>query len=239
MKIVFYLGIFLALLVGLSGAASATSYVLTVQTGSSAYSSSANITVTGQVSPAPGPSTSVFVRVFNPSMVLATEAVATVNGTTGIYSCSFVAGGSPAWTNGVYTVNATWGAYGPVIFRTATFSWSSSASTSTTATSTTSSQPTSSSSTSTSSTTPPTSSTTSTASATTSASSTITSTSIETSSSSTSSVTSTNTSASTSESVPEFPFQIIAVAAFSALVAGSYLLFRKRKGVSTSPGPIQ
>jgi len=239
MKLAFFFGIILALLMGLSGAASATSYVITVQTGTSSYSSSANITVTGQVSPAPGPSTSVFVRVFNPSMVVATETVAPVNGTTGIYTCSFYAGGSPAWIDGVYTVNSTWGAYGPVIFGTTTFSWSSSAVTSTTTTSTSSSQPSSSTSTSITSTTPTTSLTTSATSTTTSVSSTFTSTSTQTSSSPTSSTTSINTSTSTSGSVPEFPYQIIVAAVFSALIVGSYLLIRIRRGNTPAYAPIQ
>jgi len=53
LKPVIYAGIALVLLMGLAGAASATSYTLTVQTNSTSYSVSANVLVSGQVTPAP------------------------------------------------------------------------------------------------------------------------------------------------------------------------------------------
>ena len=122
----------LAILMALPASSAAVSYKVTVHTGSAAYVGPATVAFSGQVYPAPGPNTWVYVRVFNPDMVLVTAVQSSVNGTTGLYSGSFVAGGSSSWTDGNYVVNATWGAYGSPTFGVASFTWSSSATTSTT-----------------------------------------------------------------------------------------------------------
>ena len=215
--------LWIALLVALSGSAAALSYSLTVQTNATSYVGESTVLITGQVTPAPGPNSSVSLRVYNPNMLLATAAVAPVNGTTGLYSSTFVTGGSSAWIEGTYSVNATWGAYGPVIFKITTFSWASSAtSTSTSATSTTTVSTFSSATSTTSSTSNPTTSITSTT--------TITTSSLVTSSPTTStSVSTASSSATSSGTVPEFPFQIVVVVLFSALIAGSFLVMRSRR----------
>ena len=229
MKWTLYAVVAVGLLLGLSGAASASSYSLSVGTNSPSYSGNASITVSGQVTPAPGVSSAVLVRVFDPSMNLTTADEAPVNATTGLYNCTFVAGGSSLWIDGTYTVNATWGALGPVIFTTTTFSWSSSAISTTTSTTSESTTATSTAPTTlTTSTT--TSSVNSTSVTTSSATPPSTTASVQTSSSTTSSSTTTSASSTSSGSVPEFPFQVLAVMLFSALVAGSYLLVRKHKG---------
>jgi len=204
----------LAALVVLSVPASAVSYSVTVRTDSANYVGSSSISITGQVSPAPGANTSVLLRVYNPIMVLVGASEAPVNGTTGSYSYSFVAGGTSSWVAGAYTVNATWGAYGPTVFQTVTFSWSP-LTTSTTSTSTTSS----------SSTTTSTTSSTTTSSTTTSS----TTSSSFTTTSSTTSVTS-SSSATSSTSVPEFPFQMVAVVVTTVLLASAFLIMRSRTG---------
>ena len=209
----------------MAAASCAFSYSLTVQSDSPSYSGNSNITITGQVSPAPGPNTAVLVRVFNPNSVIATAAEVAVNGTTGLYSVSFVAGGSSAWVDGRYTVNATWGAYGTVIFKTAAFSWTSSPVTTTTSTTSTSAA----------------STTTSVTSSTTPTSSVITTSGVQTSSShstssSSSSTSSTGTPTTSAASVPEFPYQVAVVAVFTALMAGSYLLIRSRRGRAPTSG---
>lgn len=229
------LALFLAAVLGVSGAASAVSYTVTVQTDSPSYVGSAAVLVTGQVSPAPGPSTAVFVRVFGPSGALATAAQAEVNGTTGAYSLSFVAGGSSAWIDGNYLVNATWGAYGPLVFATTTFSWSSTATTtSTTTTSSTTTTQTSSTSTATSLTTSHT--TTSTTSTTTSSSTTHSSSSASLSSTTTTS--STSASSAHSGGIPVFPLQGVAAVAFVFVMAASYLLVRSRRA-TRAPGSLR
>lgn len=120
-----------------SAAVFALSYKISVQTNSQAYVGAATVQVSGQVSPAPGPNTAVLFRVLNSKGQLITADQAMVNGTTGLYSESFIAGGSSAWTEGNYVVNATWGAYGQTIFATTSFFWSSTPITTTTTTTTT------------------------------------------------------------------------------------------------------
>ena len=219
----------LALVVAIASPVLAASYTLSVQTTSTTYTGSVNITVTGQVSPAPGQNTSVLLRVYNPGKALATFADVPVNGTTGQYSFTFAAGGSSAWVGGTYLVNATWGAYGPVIFKVVTFSWTSSGTT--TSTSSTSSTVT----TTTSSSRPSTGTSVSTTSSTSSISTTATTTSSSTTVS-TSSITTTGSSTTGTANVPEFPFQIVAAVAFSALIVCSYLVIRSRRARVSTPG---
>lgn len=159
----------------------AATYSVTVQTNASTYSGSAQIMISGTVSPPPGTQTAVVITVLNPSNSTVDIGEYTVNPTTGAYNGTTVAGGpmtcggSPCWVAGTYTVNATWGGpsgtataittftYSPNTTSTSTSSSSSSSSSSSTSSSTTSST---SSSTTTSSTTSSTASTSSTSSTT-------------------------------------------------------------------------
>ena len=230
MRRLLVLAAILAALVGFSGAASAVSYSLTVETNTPIYTGAVTITVSGQVSPAPGPNTAVAVRVFNPTKVLVKAAEVSVNETTGHYSTTFVAGGSSSWVTGKYIVNATWGAYGPVLFETVPFYWSSAVTTSSTTTTS------SSTTVSTSSFTPSTmTSTTSsaTSSATSSQSSSSTSSSFSTATSATSATS--NTPTITGSGIPEFPYQAFAMLALTLMVVASYLLVRRQtKRLTTS-----
>ena len=192
-----------------SVAASGISYSISVHTDAPSYAAITTIHVSGQISPAPGPSTAVFVRIYNPSRVLATLDQAQVNGTTGLYSDSFVTGGSSAWVDGTYTVNATWGAYGPLIFATTSFTWASQVTVTTSTSSTSSSSSTTTSQTSSSSST-----------------SSIASSSTTTSSSSTTS-SSTTSSSGGGGGIPEFPYLTLGAAALSVLIVTSYLLVRR------------
>jgi len=211
---------------GFVGAAQTASYTLTVGTNASSYVGPATIAVSGQVSPAPGPNSSVVVRVFNPEKALAVVEEATVNATTGLYGTTFVAGGSPMWVNGDYLVNATWGAYGPTVFATTSFSWAlSSTTTSSTSTTSSSSVQTTTTSSSVSTTSSQSVSANSSSSSSSSESSTI-STSTSTSSAP---PTSSSSSASTTSggAVPAFPPQALAVIFLTAVVLIGYLLLRR------------
>jgi len=264
MKALLLAAMIFAALIGLAGPAAAVSYAITVQTNAQSYVGASTVTVTGQVSPAPGPNTAVFVRVFNPSGAMATAGEAVVNGTTGAYTFNFVAGGSPAWVDGGYKVNATWGGYGPTVFAVATFSWSLTGTTTTTSTgqtttttTTTSTAPTSTTTTTTTTTTPSTSvGTTSTSSSSSTPTSTASSTSTTTTSPTTTSSRTTSstttptvnpttsiTSAPSSSSstsgggggIPEFPLAGLEVILLVAAVLGAYLFVRGRAGQSRLP----
>ena len=214
---------------GLVGAAEASSYTLTVGTTVSSYFGPATVDVSGQVSPAPGANTSVIVRVFNPTNALVVVVEATVNATTGSYGATFVAGGSQAWVDGDYVVNATWGAYGPVIFATASFVWALSSTTTSSSTIQTASTSSSVSTTSSQS------ESSNPSSSITSESSTITTTTTFTSSTPSTSSTSSTSTTSTAE-VPAFPLQALSMILLTALVLMGYLLLRrgsmKRRDVS-------
>jgi cell division septation protein DedD len=218
--------VMIVVLCGLSGTAYAVSYSITVQTNDNSYSGAATVTVAGQVSPAPGPNTAVLIRVFNPANAIVTAGEAAVNGTTGYYTFNFVAGGSSAWSNGNYVVNATWGAFGPVVFKATTFSWTSSVVTTTTTTSTT---------TTTTTTTP---STTTTASSTTSTTTAPPTTSTTSPTTTTTISPSSTTTTSSGGGIPAFPFQALVVAIFTVVVALSYLALRlhpRPKAEGTTP----
>lgn len=196
-------------------ASAQTTYTITVQTNAPAYVSGQQIKIAGTVSPAPGPSTGVSVRVTNPVGHLVAIGDASVGATSGSYSYNFTAGGSAYWTTGTYTVNATWGAYPPTIFKTTTFAYNATATTTTTSTAntTTSTSPTTS-STMTSTTTSPTT------------------TSVTTTSSSTKPSTS-------STAVPEFPYQGMAVGLFVLAVALAYFLVRRSISVGHPAPPVR
>jgi hypothetical protein len=116
---------------------SALSYTLVVQTAAPSYYGSQPIVVFGKVNPAPGPNTAVFLSIVNPSGKVVFVSEDAVNGTTGVFSDSVVPGTSSDWLDGTYTVNASWGAYGPPLRAVTTFTWSS---TQTVTTSTTTAQ---------------------------------------------------------------------------------------------------
>jgi hypothetical protein len=223
MKTLLLSALVLATVFMLAAPVAAVTYSLTVGTDSGSYIGSSTIHITGQVSPAPGPNTGVAIRIFNPSKVLVTADEVHVNGTTGSYSDAIVAGGSSGWVAGNYVVNATWGAYGPVVFSTASFAWSVSGTTTTT-TSTTSS-------TSSSSATSTTSTTSTSSTSSTKSSSTTSSSSSSPTASITSSATMPTTSASTSSSsgggIPEFPYQAITATILTVIVIASYLVARR------------
>jgi len=207
-----------------------TSYHVYVATDRGSYSNGQNIGISGWVHPlgsvvGPGPDTAVFLRVFNPTGTLVAVGDAPVNATTGDYSYSIVAGGTPSWVVGTYTVNATWGAYPPTVYGTTTFAFTVAIS-STTTSSTTSTVETSSTTTATSSTTSFHSSSTST-----STSSTLSTTSSSsTTSTLVTSTTSSTTSSSTTSSgaIPEFPYQLLALVALTSVIAVSYLYVKRR-----------
>jgi len=220
--------ILVALLAGVQGA-SAQTYTITVSTDVKSYVSGQQIKVSGTVSPAPGPSTAVGVRIFGPggSHPLVAVGDAPVGSTTGDYNYTFVAGGSSQWTTGTYTVNATWGAYPPAIFHTTTFNYTASTTTTTSTTSTT---------TSTTSTTSATSTTSTSTTHSTTTNSTTTTTSAPTTTSSTSTVT---TSSSSTAAVPEFPYQSVFVGVFVLVIAAAYLMVRKLRPAGPVVPPMR
>jgi len=217
----------MGLMLTVQGAAAQTTYTITVKTDSASYASGQQIKISGAVSPAPGPSTGVTLRIFNPSGQLVRAAEAGVSASTGAYNSSLVAGGSPEWTIGLYKVNATWGAFPPTIFKVTTFNYTASTTTTTTTSTTTT-------------TTPPTTTTSSTTSTTSTTSSTPTSTSTTTSSTTTSTVPSTSTvtptvtSSSSTTAVPEFPYQWALAGMFVTVIAVAYLFARRARTPSPS-----
>ncbi len=105
------------------------SYGVTVQTDHASYTGIAQITISGMVSPAPGPNTAVVVVVSNPDHATVDIESDPVNPTTGSFSQVTVAGGgiscggSHCWIAGAYLVNATWGGPGVSLIATATFAY--------------------------------------------------------------------------------------------------------------------
>lgn len=148
------------LLFSRSAGGTQSTYAMTLTTDSSSYFPGQAIHVSGTITPAPGPNTGAFVRVASSGGTVVLLGEADVGATSGKFTFNATAGGTPSWQSGTFTVNATWGAYGPLISCTRTFGYGTSvtpvthctsAGSTTTTTSTTSS--TSSSTTSTSSTT--------------------------------------------------------------------------------------
>ena len=142
---------------------------LSILTDKPSYSGTASIQVSGVVSIAAptNASTAVVITTTNPSGAVVDYGEAPVSSLSGrlqgVFNYSLVAGGTPSWTDGIYTVSATWGnpnggsLNGTTTFRylattvsttTSTTSSSSSSSSSTTTASSTSSSSTKSSSTS-------------------------------------------------------------------------------------------
>jgi hypothetical protein len=94
---------------------------VTVTTNSSTYSGTSTVGVSGTVTPAPGPGTNVVITTKGPAGAVDTNSVP-VN--AGLYSYSFVTGGSIAWVQGTYVVNATWGGPGGSASATTSFTYS-------------------------------------------------------------------------------------------------------------------
>ena len=112
------------LVLGTGVATAQTTRTLTVSTDSASYSASQTIRITGSLSPAPGPSTAVTLKLINPSGTVLAVWEAEVGATSGLFNHTLVAGGTSGWTEGTYTVNATWGAYPPQIYANTTFAYS-------------------------------------------------------------------------------------------------------------------
>ncbi len=185
-----------------------TTYALTVSTDASSYTGSQSIKISGHVSPAPGPSTGVILKVVNPSGAVLLVDEANVGASTGEYNLTVVAGGSSSWVAGTYMVNATWGAYPPQIYAHTTFTYSPTvATTTTTVVSTT----------------------------TTSNTTTTTTTAVTTTTTTTTTTTSTS---SGSGGVPVFPFEGTLTAIFVLFVLSAYLVARRfaAKGPAMCPG---
>jgi hypothetical protein len=118
----------------------ATTYTMTLQTDIPSYSGAQPITITGVISPAPGPNTGVIITVKNPVGTVADVNEVFPGPTNGSFSDVSYPGGNAAWTSGTFTVNATWGGSGGTASKIATFVYSPTAvTTSTTVTTTTSS----------------------------------------------------------------------------------------------------
>lgn len=141
----------------------AVSYTITVQTDYPTYTGVSTIHITGKVSPAPGPNTATFVSVVNPNGKPVDYGDEQVDANTGAFSHTTVTGGAgplaALWISGTYTVNASWGSSGTVVYQTATFMYTATTTTSTTTTTTSSTTTKSSTSTSTGTSTTSTSST--------------------------------------------------------------------------------
>ena len=197
-----------AFLIFAQGAMAQSTYTLKVATDSSAYGPGQTIKVTGSVSPAPGPSTAVALKVLNPAGTVVAVGETSVGASSGLYNYTFVAGGSSAWSSGTYTLNATWGAYPPQIYAKATFAYSTTVTTTTTTTTTTT--PTTTTTTTTTSTATQTTTTTTTTTATT-----------------TTTTLSTTSSSSGGGGIPAFPYAGALTALFVALVLSAYLVARK------------
>jgi hypothetical protein len=115
----------------------ATTYTMTLQTDAASYSGAQPITITGVISPAPGPNTGIIVTVKN-----SVGSVADVNEvfpgpTNGSFTDISVPGGNAAWTSGTFAVNATWGGNGATASKVVTFVYSPTATTTTTTSTTT------------------------------------------------------------------------------------------------------
>jgi len=229
--------LFVSLLFAFQAVSAQSSYYVTVVTDKSSYMAGQTIAISGSVHPAPGPSTAVFLRVFNPSGNTVAVGDAPVDATTGDYTFSLAAGGTSAWVTGAYTVNATWGAYPPTVYGTTVFTYAAAVATTTTSstTSTSTSTTTHVSSTSTSVTTPEATSTITsiaaqpTTSITTSTATSFILSSFSSTSISTSSSPSTSTSTGGGGGIPEFPFEGLAVVFLGLVVVGAYYVARKSR----------
>lgn len=132
----------------------AQTYSITVETDQPSYTGAQTITITGTVTPAPGPNTAVILSTKNSNGTVVDYQNDPVNSATGAYTGVIVAGGTVNWIAGTYIVNATWGGDGASAIGTTTFLYaptvtttSSTTTSSTTTTSLTTTSPTTTSST--------------------------------------------------------------------------------------------
>jgi hypothetical protein len=132
-KVNFAIGIAMLLALALVPAA-AVSYTMSVQTEKASYTNLETIRITGAVSPTPGPNNGVFITVKNSNGELVDIASVEVDATYGSFSHNTVAGGTSSWIDGRYTVNASWGGSGNLMYRTTTFLYSYGITTTTTST---------------------------------------------------------------------------------------------------------
>ena len=184
---------------------SPTTYSMVLTSSSSTYLPGETIQIYGAISPAPGPYTGALVRVVSPSGATVLLGEADVNPVNGSFSFTGVAGGTASWTQGVYTINATWGAYSPPIICTRPFGYGTAVTASTSCVN------------------PGTTSSTSTSSS-----------QVTSSSSSTSSAnTTTTTSNTTTVAVPEFQGTLI-IPVFLAVLAASAMLLGMKKASAKS-----
>jgi hypothetical protein len=96
---------------------------VTASTNAPSYSGQATIQVTGTVTPAPtSTNTAVVVTTKGPNGVVDTGTANVATG-TGVYTYTFVSGGSANWTPGTYVVNATYGGPGGSGSTTTTFGY--------------------------------------------------------------------------------------------------------------------
>jgi len=119
----------LAVLLVLGPSAAFAATTLTVVPGQSSYSDSNTISISGTVSPTPSVASNVVLTITNPSGAIVDVSSNPVSTTTGTYSYAVVAGGTPSWTAGTYTIKAVWGASGQSASATATFTYTPSSTT--------------------------------------------------------------------------------------------------------------
>ena len=101
----------------------AVTYTITVQTDQSSYTGTQAITISGIVSPAPGPNTGVVVVVKGPSGAVVDINSVAADPNSGAYTSVTHPGGTGNWTRGTYNVNATWGGPGGSASKTTTFAY--------------------------------------------------------------------------------------------------------------------
>ena len=99
-------------------------YTVALQTDKSAYYGAQPITISGAVSPPPGPGTTVVIVMKNPSGIAVSIEDNPVNGTTGTFSEVTVPGGSANWVAGTYSANGTWGGNGVLVSKLVAFDYS-------------------------------------------------------------------------------------------------------------------
>ncbi len=92
-------------------ATSSAAFVLSVHVERPTYTTNQTILVNGSVSPVPQPPSYVFISVISPTGNV-TTATSRVGMTNGSYTYALMAGGSPFWVTGVYTVVAVSVAFG-------------------------------------------------------------------------------------------------------------------------------
>jgi len=102
-------------------ASKSAAFALSVRVDRQDYTTGQPILVNGSVSPASSP-LNVTLIVTSPASVAAT-ATSRVSSIGGSYSHTLVAGGSPAWVSGVYTVTAVCVAFGATETATTQFAY--------------------------------------------------------------------------------------------------------------------